>query len=163
MPLWQIVWKWKAGDTLEPDSRRLSPNFLWRALYDAISYYHDHPAEIEEQIEDNKIENVLKNNNATMDEKGVITFHDSRDTITLESQTYKRLAERAAQENRTVEQVAVFLIGSQPTEHPYIIRREGSRGGKPILRDASIAVWLIVALWKAGDPLERNSRRILPR
>ncbi len=153
MPVWQIVWKWKAGDTLDLIHENY-PQLSMAALYDAISYYHDHPAEIEEQIEDNKIENVLKNNNATMDEKGVITFHDSRDTITLESQTYKRLAERAAQENRTVEQVAAFLIESQPTEHPYIIRREGSRGGKPILRDASIAVWLIVALWKAGDSLE---------
>jgi len=80
--------------------------------------------------------------------------HDSRYTITLEPQTYKRLAERAAQENRTVEQVVTFLIEAQPTEHPHIIRREGFRGGKPILRDASIAVWLIVALWKAGDSLE---------
>ncbi|MBI4631191.1 MAG: DUF433 domain-containing protein [Chloroflexi bacterium] len=99
--------------------------------------------------------------------------HDSRYTITLGPQTYKRLAERAAQENRTLEQVVTFLIEAQPTEHPHIIRREGFRGGKPILRDASIAVWLIVfrggkpilrdasiavwlivALWKAGDSLE---------
>lgn len=80
--------------------------------------------------------------------------HDSRYTITLEPQTYKRLAERAAQENRTLEQVVTFLIEAQPTEHPHIIRREGFRGGKPIVRGGSIAVWLIVALWKAGDTLE---------
>ncbi len=82
------------------------------------------------------------------------TRHDSRYTITLEPQTYKRLAERAAQENRTVEQVVAFLIEAQPTEHPHIVRREGFRGGKPIVRGASIAVWLIVAMWKAGDSLE---------
>lgn len=77
MPVWQIVWKWKAGDTLDL-IHEYYPQLSMAALYDAISYYHDHQAEIEKQIEDNKIENVLKNNNATMDEKGVITFHDPR-------------------------------------------------------------------------------------
>jgi uncharacterized protein (DUF433 family) len=80
--------------------------------------------------------------------------HDPSYTITLEPQTYKRLAERAAQENCTLEEAAAFLIEAQPTEHPHVIRREGFRGGKPIVRGGSIAVWLIVALWKAGDSLE---------
>ncbi len=75
-------------------------------------------------------------------------------TITLEPQTYKRLAERAAQENYKVEQLVEELLDVQPTEHPHIVRREGFRGGKPIVRGASIAVWLIVSMWKAGDSLE---------
>jgi uncharacterized protein (DUF433 family) len=77
MPVWQIVWKWKAGDTLEL-IHEYFPHLSMAALYDAISYYYDHQAEIEKEIEDNKIENVLKNNNATMDEKEVITFNDPR-------------------------------------------------------------------------------------
>lgn len=77
IPVWQIVWKWKAGDTLDIIHKDY-PQLSMASLYDAISYYHDHQAEIEKEIEDNKIENVLKNNNATMDDQGVITFHDPR-------------------------------------------------------------------------------------
>ncbi len=42
------------------------------AMYDAISYYFDHRAEIEAQIAENKIEQALEKNNATMKAEGVI-------------------------------------------------------------------------------------------
>jgi len=46
------------------------------ALYDAISYYYDHRAEIEHQIRENQLENVLTRHNAVMDKKGRISFPD---------------------------------------------------------------------------------------
>lgn len=75
-------------------------------------------------------------------------------SVNLTPQTYKRLSEIATQENKAVEETAERLINVQPTEHPHIVRREGFRGGKPIVRGGSIAVWLIVSMWKAGDTLE---------
>ena len=39
----------------------------------------------------------------------------------------------------------------QATSHPYIVRQAGVRGGRPILRGSSVPVWLIAAMWKAGD------------
>ena len=37
------------------------------------------------------------------------------------------------------------------TEHPYIIRMPGVCGGRPIVRGSRIPVWLIAAMYKAGD------------
>lgn len=42
------------------------------AIYDAISYYLDHQAEIEQLIAAHQIENVLRKTGLTMDEHGVI-------------------------------------------------------------------------------------------
>ena len=49
------------------------PQIKSAQLYDAISCYFDHPSEIEDYIEQNKIENVLKEFDLEMNElKSVI-------------------------------------------------------------------------------------------
>jgi uncharacterized protein (DUF433 family) len=40
------------------------------------------------------------------------------------------------------------------TEHPYITRVPGKRGGRPIIRGAGITVSLIARLYKAGDTVD---------
>ena len=83
-------------------------------------------------------------------------------TITLDlPETVYQSAKRAAEAlKRPMEEVIVELlqIHLQPTEHPYVVRREGFRGGRPILRGSSIPVWLIAALWKSGDTVEDISQ-----
>ncbi len=44
------------------------------AVYDALSYYHDHQAEIEQEIRENRVESILAKYNATLDERGRIIF-----------------------------------------------------------------------------------------
>lgn len=74
-------------------------------------------------------------------------------TITVSQKTFESLSRRAAQNRRKVDDLAEEILQAQiqTTDHPYIIRREGFRGGKPILRGSNTAVWLIVAMWKSGD------------
>lgn len=40
------------------------------------------------------------------------------------------------------------------TEHPYITRVPGKRGGRPIIRGTGITVSLIAGLYKAGDTVD---------
>ncbi len=40
------------------------------------------------------------------------------------------------------------------TEHPYITRVPGKRGGRPIIRGTGITVSLIASLYKAGDTVD---------
>lgn len=73
MPVWLIAAMWKSGDT--PDEiREAYSHISLAAIFDALSYYLDHRAEIESQIAENRIEQVLKDTGATMDKDGVITF-----------------------------------------------------------------------------------------
>ena len=74
-------------------------------------------------------------------------------TLTISRETFEQLARRAAQSQRTADELADELLRAetQPTEHPYIVRREGFRGGRPILRGSSMPVWLVAAMWKSGD------------
>ena len=74
-------------------------------------------------------------------------------TITISQKTFERLSHRAAQTQRTTDELADELLRreTQATEHPYVVRREGFRGGRPILRGSSIPVWLVAAMWKSGD------------
>jgi uncharacterized protein (DUF433 family) len=62
---------WNGGETVE-DMVRSYPHLQPSWVYDAISFYLDHRAEIDQAIEANRIENVLAKHGATMDEKGVI-------------------------------------------------------------------------------------------
>ncbi len=68
-----IATLYKGGDTVEEilESYR---HLTIAAVHDAISYYHDHQAEIEQEIRDNRIENVLAKHHATMDDRGRIHF-----------------------------------------------------------------------------------------
>ncbi len=47
-------------------------------VHDAISYYLDHQADIDREIEENKIENVLARTGGVMDEKGIIRFPNGK-------------------------------------------------------------------------------------
>ena len=51
------------------------------AIYDAISYYLDHQAEIEELMAAHQIENVLRKTGLTMDEHGVIRLTKQPETV----------------------------------------------------------------------------------
>ncbi len=77
-------------------------------------------------------------------------------TLTVSQQTYQLLVQRADATQRTPNELADELLRAriQPADHPYVVRRPGFRGGRPILRGSSIPVWLVVAMWKAGDSLE---------
>lgn len=66
-----IAGYYKRGAAVEEIERDYS--FLSAAaIYDAISYYLDHQDEIEDLIESNRIENVLRKTGLTMDSHGVI-------------------------------------------------------------------------------------------
>jgi hypothetical protein len=54
------------------------PHLKPAAVYDALSYYHDHQAAIEQEIRENRIEFVLAKHNATIDERGRIIFPKRR-------------------------------------------------------------------------------------
>ncbi len=75
LPVWQIAVRLQLGDS--PDEILDDyPQLSAAALYDAISYYFDHRAEIERQIEENQLENTLARHNAVLDEQGRISFRD---------------------------------------------------------------------------------------
>src|SRR4051794_12233005 len=64
---------WKEGDTVN-DILQSYPHLRPSWVHDAISYYLDHQEEIDQDIEANRIENVLSRHNATMDPTGVVHF-----------------------------------------------------------------------------------------
>ena len=64
---------WKQGET-PAEIVESFPHLQLSWVLDAISYYLDHQAEIEQEIEDNRIENVLAKYGGTMDENGIVRF-----------------------------------------------------------------------------------------
>lgn len=64
---------WKQGETVEEIVQSF-PHLRPSWVHDAISYYLDHPEEVEQEIEANKIENVLAELGGVMDEKGIVRF-----------------------------------------------------------------------------------------
>jgi uncharacterized protein (DUF433 family) len=64
---------YKAGDTVE-EILQTYPYLSAAAVYDAISYYLDHQAEIEQEIADNYIGTVMEHYDLDMDERGVMHF-----------------------------------------------------------------------------------------
>ena len=77
-------------------------------------------------------------------------------TLTVSQTTYELLEQRAQATQRPLAEIADEMLRAhvQLTDHPYIVRRERFRGGRPILRGSNIPVWLIAAMWKAGDSPE---------
>lgn len=65
----------KAGESLE-DILLYYPQLKSAQIYDAISYYLDHQTEIDKYFEKNRIENVLKEFNLAIDERGIISQCD---------------------------------------------------------------------------------------
>jgi uncharacterized protein (DUF433 family) len=73
--VWLVASLFKHGDKPE-DILSAYPFLNLAAIYDAISYYLDHAAEIDAEIESNKPENVLKELNAHVDNRGFVIFDD---------------------------------------------------------------------------------------
>jgi uncharacterized protein (DUF433 family) len=68
-----IAQLYKAGDTVE-EILQAHPPLRAAAVYDAISYYLDHQAEIEQEITDNRLDVVMKKYGLEMDDRGVLHF-----------------------------------------------------------------------------------------
>jgi len=67
----------RAGDG--PDEILLTyPHLTPAAVYDALAYYFDHQAEIDEQIAEDSSERVRERFGATVDEMGRVVFPDAR-------------------------------------------------------------------------------------
>jgi len=73
VPVRLVAQMYRAGDTVD-DILRTYPHLSAAAVHDAISYYLDHRAEIEQEIAAHRIEAVLARTGAQMDERGFITF-----------------------------------------------------------------------------------------
>lgn len=54
------------------------PHLLRSAVYDALSYYFDHMAEVEEDIVESSLERIMERDNLMFDERGAIVPRDSR-------------------------------------------------------------------------------------
>lgn len=68
-----IAQQHRAGDSVD-DILHSYPHLNAAAVYDAISYYLDHKAEIEQEIANNRLETVLAEAEAQIDSHGFITF-----------------------------------------------------------------------------------------
>jgi uncharacterized protein (DUF433 family) len=68
-----IAQSYKAGDTVE-EILQAHPHLKAAAVYDAISYYLDHQAEIEQEIADNRLESVRERFNLELDGRGFVRF-----------------------------------------------------------------------------------------
>ncbi len=73
VPVRLIAQMYRAGDTVD-DILRTYPHLSAAAVHDAISYYLDHRAEMEQEIAAHRIEAALARTGAQMDERGFITF-----------------------------------------------------------------------------------------
>jgi len=70
----------RAGDSVD-DILQAYPHLAPAVIHDAISYYLDHRAELEQEIAAHRIEAVLARVGGTMDERGFITFDAPRVSV----------------------------------------------------------------------------------
>ena len=70
-----IAQMYRAGDSVD-DILHSYPQLSVAVVHDAISYYLDHRADIEQEIATHRIEVVLTQTGGQMDERGFITFPD---------------------------------------------------------------------------------------
>jgi uncharacterized protein (DUF433 family) len=68
-----VAQQYRAGDSVD-DILHTYPQLSAAAVHDAISYYLDHLAEIEQEIAENRLEYVLAQTGAQLNERGFITF-----------------------------------------------------------------------------------------
>ena len=68
-----IAQLYKAGDTVD-EMLQAHPDLKAAAVYDAISYYLDHQADIEQEIANNRFEVVQAQVGLDVDDKGIVTF-----------------------------------------------------------------------------------------
>ncbi len=67
-----IATYYKMGETPD-DILRLYPHLAPAVIYDALSYYHDHRAEIDAELADTTLERVMEKYQLKMDAKGRLT------------------------------------------------------------------------------------------
>lgn len=72
-----IVKLHKIGESVE-GMVSLYPNLVPAAVYDALSYYHDHQEDIEKEIANQDLESILKRNGLTVDDRGRIVPQSGR-------------------------------------------------------------------------------------
>ena len=72
-------------------------------------------------------------------------------TVTLPSDTYKRVEQLARTRQQSVEEI-IDEITSQPSRH--IERRPGVQGGDACIAGTRIPVWVLAAMHKQGDTVE---------
>jgi uncharacterized protein (DUF433 family) len=78
LAVWLLAAMWKDGESVE-DLAQTYRHVPKAAIYDAVSYYLDHQTEIDQEIEENKMENVLAKSGAKVDQTGVIRFPKTED------------------------------------------------------------------------------------
>jgi uncharacterized protein (DUF433 family) len=66
-----IAQLYKAGDTVE-EILQAHPHLKTAAVYDAISYYLDHQEEIEQEIAENRLEELMTKYGLERDERGLL-------------------------------------------------------------------------------------------
>lgn len=72
-----IAQLYKAGDTVE-EILQAHPHLKAAAVYNAISYYLNHRQEIEQEIAENRLEELMTKYGLERDARGVLRFtHDS--------------------------------------------------------------------------------------
>ncbi len=69
-----IAQLYKAGDLVE-EIVQAYPHLSAAAVHDAISYYLDHQAEIEQEIAENRLEALVAKHSLTLDEQGFVHFN----------------------------------------------------------------------------------------
>jgi uncharacterized protein (DUF433 family) len=68
-----IAQLYKAGQLVE-EIVSAHPHLSAAAVHDAISYYLDHQAEIEQEIAENRLETLTQKHNLSVDEHGFVHF-----------------------------------------------------------------------------------------
>ncbi|MBI5304299.1 MAG: DUF433 domain-containing protein [Chloroflexi bacterium] len=76
IPVRLIAQMYRAGDSVD-DILKTYPHLGATSVHDAISYYLDHRAEIEQEIIEHRVENILAQNAARADERGSIIFNQA--------------------------------------------------------------------------------------
>jgi hypothetical protein len=74
-----IAQYYKRGETVD-EILEAHPHLNAAAVYDAISYYLDHQAEIEQEILEGRLEVLMKKHDFTVDERGFVRFGKSGTT-----------------------------------------------------------------------------------
>ena len=68
--VWLIVGFLKKGIMTVEQIKEAYPHLTMAQIYDALSYYHDHEAEIEEDLRQNTLEYVLEHHNLELQSDG---------------------------------------------------------------------------------------------
>jgi uncharacterized protein (DUF433 family) len=74
-----IAQMYKAGDTVD-EILQAHPHVKAAAVYDALSYYLDHQAEIEREIANNRFQTLQAQYGLEIDERGFVSFSTDAST-----------------------------------------------------------------------------------